>query len=229
MRKITLALVVVLATAVGAFAGVCQQETLDNYVVAGFSCTIADQTYADFTYSGTSVPSGFAIGAGSVMAIPQTTPYPGFLFSAPWAVSTSSGILSLDSFFDYTITSVAPMTDILLSISGVTFTGTGSITVGEQACLGAMLPSCTGGTVVNLSVYASSSGTLLTDQVNFAGVNFIDVNKDLTVTAGTNGSASVSGLYDEYSEGSVPEPGTLSMLGVGVVAVAGFVRRKLSL
>ena len=94
-----------------------------------------------------------------------------------------------------------------------------------------MLPSCSGGTVVTLSVFANSQGQQLFDQVNFAGVNLIDVSKDLLVQAGTNGTAEVSQITDQFSEGSgtVPEPGTFGMLGAGILAVAGFARRKFNL
>jgi len=164
---------------------------------------------------------------------PITTPQnPGLQFTAAgWEAATSSGILSVDSTFEWNATSVSPITDLSLSIAGVGFSGTGSVNVDETACLGAVLPACTGGTVVTLSVFDNSTGSQLYDQVNFAGVNEVSVEKDLLVTAGTNGSAEVSVVTDQFSEGSstVPEPGTLSMLGMGVVALAGFARRKMNL
>jgi len=232
MRKIALALFVVLVTALGGYAQNCTMETYNNYLGSGFQCTINDQTYSSFSYSDTSNPPGFGIPAGSIMAIPITTPGdPGLQFTGPWGVSTSGGILAQDSEFDWTVTSTSLITDLSLSIAGVGFSGTGAINLDETACLGAILPSCTGGTTVTLSVFDSSAGQQLFDEITFAGVHEISVEKDLLVSAGTNGSAEVSVITDQFSEGTsaVPEPGTLSMMGLGVVALAGFARRKFNL
>lgn len=230
--KFVLALAVVLATAVIAFAGNCPNSTYDNYLGSGFTCTINDQTYQDFAYTGTSNPPGFEVPAGSIGVSPITTPgNPGLQWSAGWGVGTGLGILTQDSLFQFVVTSSNPITDLSLSIAGVGFRGTGSISVDETACLGAMLPSCTGGTVVELHVFDSSQGQQLFDEVNFAGVNLISVDKDLLVNAGTNGSAQVSVLTDQFSEGqgTVPEPSTITMFGTGVLALGGFARRRLNL
>lgn len=233
MRKVALLLAVVLATAAFGFAQECTNGTMAQYIVTGFQCSINDQTYQDFMYTSSSNPPGFQVPAGSVNVIPITTPgNPGFEWEGPWGVSTSTGVLSQDSLFQFNVTSsMNPITDLSLSIAGVGFSGTGSINLDETACLGALLPACSGGTTVTLSVFANSSGQQLFDEVNFAGVNLVSVSKDLLITAGTNGSAEVSEITDQFSEGSgtVPEPGTLSMLGAGVLAVAGFARRKFNL
>jgi hypothetical protein len=232
MRKVAISLLVVLAAAAFASASNCPSTTFDQYLGSGFTCTINDQTYQDFSYSGTSNPPGFQIPAGSIQTTPITTPgNPGLQWSAGWGASTASGVLEQDSLFQYAVTSTSGITDLSLSIAGAGFTGTGSINVDETACLGAMLPSCTGGTIVTLHVFDSSSGEQLFDEVNFSGVGLVSVSKDLLVQAGTNGSAEVSVLTDQFSEGqsTVPEPSTLSMMGAGVLALAGFARRKMNL
>ncbi len=234
MKNLVLALAVILACSVGAFAGACPQTTYDNYLGSGFNCTVVDQTYSNFNYSGTSNPPGFQIPAGSVAVTPLTSNPggPGLQFSAGWFASTPSGIQEQDSLFQFQVNdSNTPITDLSLSISGASFTGTGSIVVDETACLGAVLPTCTGGTIITLSVFDNSSGQQLTDTASFAGVSEVSIDKDLTVLSGSNGSASVSVLTDQFSEGTstVPEPGTLSMLGLGGVALFGFARRKLNL
>src|SRR5215472_2198269 len=232
MRKVAISLLVVLAAAAFASASNCPSTTFDQYLGSGFTCTINDQTYQDFSYSGTSNPPGFQIPAGSIQTTPITTPgNPGLQWSAGWGASTASGVLEQDSLFQYAVTSTSGITDLSLSIAGVGFTGTGSISVDETACLGAMLPACTGGTTVQLHVFDSSQGEQLFDQVNFAGVNLVSVSKDLLVNAGTNGSAQVSVLTDQFSEGqsTVPEPSTITMFGAGVLALGGFARRKFNL
>jgi len=234
MRNALLACTLILACSAGAFAGTCQSTTYDQYLGSGFNCTINDQTYSGFGYTGTSTPPGFAISAGDIGVTPLTTPgNPGLQFSAGWLASTSTGILEQDSLFQWTVNSTTPITDLTLAISGASFTGTGEVIVSEQACLGGTFNGggCSSGNVVSLSVFTSSAGTQLQDTVDFAGVTEIGINKDLTVAAGTNGQASLSVLSDTFSEGTgtVPEPGTLSMLGLGGVALFGFARRKLNL
>ena len=237
MRKTAAVLFVVLVAAMAGYAQNCMQTTLNNYLGAP-PCTISgtDQTYSSFFYTSESNPAGFSVPASSVTATPITTPNnPGFQFTAAgWAASTASGVMDVDSTIEFNVSSVAPMTDISLSIAGVGFSGTGSINLDETACLGAVLPACTGGTTVNLSVFCNSTECNQSsefDEVNFAGVNEISIEKDLLVQAGTNGSAEVSIISDQFSEGSstVPEPGTLGMMGAGVVALAGFARRKMNL
>jgi len=224
-----------LASSLVAFAADCQSTTYDVYIVPGFSCSIDDKTFSDFTYTGTSNPPGFSIPAGGVAVTPITTPGdPGFQWSAGWHASTTSGVLTQDSLFQFTVNvdpGGAPITGLSLSIAGAGVTGTGEVFVNEQACIGALLPQCSGGTVVTLQVFMTSQGQQLFDSVSFAGVTEVDVAKDLEVQAGTNGSASVSLLTDQFQEGqsTVPEPGTLSMLGMGGLALFGFARRKMNL
>jgi PEP-CTERM motif len=231
MKSAVLALSLILASSVGAFASACQSATYDTYL--GNSCTINDQTYSGFNYVGTSNPPGFAIPAGAVQVTPLTTPgNPGLQFSAGWLASNSTGIQEQDSLFQFNVNSQSPITDLTLSIGGASFIGTGEVIVAETACLGALLPTCTGGQIITLTVFDDAAGSQLVDTVSFAGVNEISISKDLTVAAGTNGEATVSVLTDQFSEGSggtVPEPGTLSMFGLGGVALFGFARRKLNL
>jgi PEP-CTERM motif len=229
MKSALIALSVILASSVAAFAGACQSTTYDQYLGNGFSCTVNDQTYSAFGYVGTSNPPGFAIPAGSVAVTPLTTPgNPGLQFSAGWLASTATGVLEEDSLFQFNVNSQTPITDLTLSIGGASFLGTGEVIVAETACLGALLPNCSGGQLITLTVFDDSSGSQLVDSVSFAGVNEISVSKDLTVAAGTNGEATVSVLTDQFSEGvaSVPEPGTLSMLGLGALGLFGVARRK---
>ncbi len=230
MKKASLALAVILACSAVAFASSCPATTYDQYLGTGYSCTIGDTTWSNFSYSGTSNPPGFSIPAGSIAVTPLTSPGPGLQWSAGWLASTGSGVLEQDSLFQSVITSNTPLTGLSLSIGGASFLGTGEVIVAETACLGALLPTCTGGQIITLTVFDDSAGQQLTDSASFAGVNEISIAKDLTVAAGTNGLATVSVLSDNVTEGSssVPEPGTLSMLGLGGVALVGFARRKLN-
>jgi hypothetical protein len=75
-----------------------------------------------------------------------------------------------------------------------------------------------------------SSTSKLFDHVSFAGVTEIDVMKDIELLGGTDGSAALlSGVENQFSETTTPEPGSLVLFGSGIVCLAGVLRRKLSL
>ena len=233
MRKTVLVLFVLLS-AMAAVAATCSSSTYDTYIVSGFSCDIGDKTFSDFMYTATSIPPGFEVPAGSIHVTPITTAgEQGLQWSAPWNASTTTGVFAQDSLFQFNVMvnpGGQPITDLTLSIGGAGFAGTGEVVVDETACLGALLPNCTGGTIITLRVEDDSGGQNLIDSATFTGVTLISIDKDVEVVAGTNGDASLSVVTDTFSQGgTVPEPGTLSMLGIGALAVAGFVRRKINL
>ncbi len=203
-----------------------------TYLGTGFSCTIDDKTFSHFIYTSTSSPPGFEIQAGSVGVTPITTPLnPGFQFNAPWLASTLSGVQGRDSFFEFQVNvnpGGHPITDVSLSIGGFGTTGTGSITVDETVCLGAVFPACSGGTTKTLEVYSNSGGFKAYDEVSFAGVTEVDVEKDVLIDAGTNGSATLSLVTNQFSESTTPEPASILLFGSGALALAGVLRRKLN-
>jgi PEP-CTERM motif len=235
MKSLTLALLVVLAGITTAFAGVCPSTTLDQYLGSGFSCGIDDKTFLDFSYSSSSNPGGFAIPASGVSVSPITQQgNPGFLFSAPWTVSNNSGVLMEDSLIGYNVTvnsGGAPITDLTLAMVGFDAIGTGEITIDETYCLGGILPVCSGGTEGTLSLNYTSKGGATSQTVNFAGVTEVSVEKDILLTSGTNGQAAVSGVYNQFSEGTgtTPEPSSIVLFGSGVLGLAAVLRRKLRL
>jgi hypothetical protein len=213
------------------FAGVCSTTTYDNYLGSGFSCGIDDKTFSNFQYSGTSNPPGYGVPAAGITVTPITTAgNAGFQFSADWFASTSSGILEQNSLIQYTGNvnqNGNPITELSLSIGGVNWTGTGAVLVNETACLGAVFPACSGGQILTLSVFDSSVGSKLFDSAGFAGVSEIDIQEEITVQAGTNGSARLSLVTNQFSE--TPEPASLVLFGSGVLGLGALLRRRFSL
>ena len=213
------------------FASACPSGYMTTYLAPGFSCGIGDKTFSNWIYTSTSSPPGFEIQAGSVGVTPITTPgNPGFQWNAPWLASTLSGVEGRDSFFEFQVNvnpGGAPITDVSLSIGGFGNRGTGSITVDETVCLGATFPACSGGTTERLQVYSNSGGFKAFDEITFAGVTEVDVEKDVLIDAGTNGSATLSLVTNQFSEGSTPEPASILLFGSGALALAGVLRRKL--
>jgi PEP-CTERM motif len=231
LRVVLCLMCAVLGTSTVALADPCPTTTLNNYLGSGFSCGIDDKTFSNFIYSGTSNPPGFGLPAGSVAVSPITGPgNPGLQFSAGWFASTSSGILQEDSGIQYGVSvnpGGSPITDVSLSIGGVAWTGTGDVTVDETVCLGAMLPACSGGQVKTLSVFDSSSGSKLFESITFPGVSEVDVQKDIAIEAGTNGNATLSFVTNQFSEGTVPEPSSIMLLGCGILGLGGVLRRRM--
>jgi len=215
------------------FASACPSGTMQNYIGTGFSCTINDKTFSNWFYEGTANPPNFALPPGSVGVVPQTTMgSEGFRFSAPWDVSTLSGVLSMDSDIDYGITvnpGGALITDVSAAIGGFNVGGTGSLEVDETLCIGALFGangSCSG-TMRNLRVFSNSEGTVAFNEISFAGVTEVGVEKDILLDAGTNGDADLSLVLNNVSSGVTPEPGSILLFGSGALALAGVLRRKL--
>jgi hypothetical protein len=232
MTRPVLAVIMLLAGSVAAFAADCPSTTYDNYIVGGYSCGLATMNLSNFTYSSSSNPSGFEIPAGSVAVGPINSPgIEGMQWSTGWFASTNSGILGQSSVLQYNVDvdpGGVPVTGLSLAIDGTGFLGTGTVVVDETVCLGALLPTCTGGTIVALSVYYGAGGSQFVDTINFTGVTELSISKDVEVQAGSNGQASLSEISDVVQQGgTVPEPGTFVTLGLGFLAVGGRIRHKL--
>ena len=236
MRKAVLTLLVILAGAAAAFAGNCTMTTYNVYIAHGFSCGIGTDTFSGFGYVGTFNPPGSGIPASSIMVTPITTPgNPG----APVCCALV-GLKYLRS----------SRTGFLISVRGQGKCGRQpahrSHPVDRRSVLHRnrrghrdrnRLPRRDAANMHRwgdqdpLTVFDDARGSQLVDTISFAGVSEISVSKDLTLSAGTAGSASLASVTDQYTEGlsTVPEPGTLSTIGLGAAALAGFARRKLGL
>jgi len=229
MKTVTLALLMVVVCAVLGYAdSACQTDTYDTYLGSGFSCGINSADFSNFTYSTSGTDH---LPPSSITVNPITTPNnPGFLFNAPWGVTSGS---SQDSILGFTITSSAPITDLTLRMFGAQVQGTGLVTVGEDYCLGdTFSDGCASGIEGNLSTFLSSSGSKLSDSATFSGVKEIDIKDSIELLGGSNGFAVLSGVQNQFSQsggGTVPEPGSILLFGSGVLCAAGVIRRKLNL
>lgn len=229
MKTVTLALLVVLASAVFGFADVCQTTSYDKYLGPGFTCGILDKNFFNFSYSTSGDPVGMP--PESITVSPLNTPSnPGFLFNAQWVADQTDGGF-MESVIGFTVTSSgAPIGDLSLQMFGAFCFGTVTCTeqVTETYCLGdTFADSCLTGIKGHLLTFAGLGGQgQLHDSVSFAGVREVDVVDDILVAFGGHlGGAGLSGVQNNFSE--VPEPSSIILFGTGILGLAGVLRRKL--
>jgi hypothetical protein len=133
----------------------------------------------------------------------------GIVFSAGWTAGANS---TLDQAFTFVVT--APkgelISDAYLLTAGL-ISGTGTATVGET-----ITNTANGAFLASLNALTPGSA----NSVSFAGVQSITVVKDMDLSVGATGSASISVVQQGFSsQGSVPEPTSMALLGIGM---AGF-------
>jgi hypothetical protein len=89
--------------------------------------------------------------------------------------------------------------------------GTGISGVDEVLCAGGLLATCPAGGNYALSV----TGNGVAAQVAFAGVDEVDIRKDIYTAGGPAGSATLSSVTNIVDQ-PVPEPSSLALLAAGL-------------
>jgi len=223
MKKKVLAISALLfgAVLVASGAPACGPGTYDTYIAGGgITCQIGSLVFSNFSFSSSAGVPATAIPATGVTVTPLN-------LGAEFGFQFGTGMSVASGFQDIIISFVVTgnITDLHASFNG-SFSGTGTSSDTETFCKnGISLPPLGSCAVVNQGQY-----NLTNPPQNLApaplvfnpALTSIAISKDINVTAGANGTATISQVTDTFS---VPEPMTLSMMGIGLLGL-GLMRRR---
>jgi hypothetical protein len=226
LRFIGLTGIVCLLGAVQAQAGNVTMASL----LAGGSVACGDETFSGFTNfssvasGGAGAPDATEVFVSAPSTCGTTDLFAGILFqSALWNVNSAQ---TMDTSFTFNV--ITPTGDLGDFLTGATLafgsdgaTGTGDIHVTES------IYDTSNHNLANLLVDYQSAIT--SNSVTFLppGYSELTIRKDISLEGNSAGTATLSTLTQNFTE-ATPEPGTVSMVGLGIIGVAVIARRRRS-
>jgi len=208
MKKVLLLITVLLGLSSFGWAGACSVATLSVYDTLGFSCTIGDKTFSNFTY--TSAGADPRRDSWLTVEVVAKGSEQGLLFQSNW--QEPPGHISTAE-IGYTVTEVG--TRLGDAVLGITASGHADPTVKETVGGASLLVFYDGST--NPPTFK------MTDFATFPASSSVNVSDALSI-GGVGGSVRLTSVFNGFSD--IPEPATLTLFGSGILAIATMVRRK---
>ena len=210
-----LAVITVTTAAPAAFV-VVNTDTMDN-LVAGNSISVGGTNFDQWT-----VYSNLAFGVGATpVNLSNVMVDAGLEDGVPalrFMVGMSAGAMQLvDLDFGFRVTAPSPIEEVGAELIGSMATGTGVVSLGET-----IFESFPSTPVGNLSISSLAGSMTDSGPVNPA-LSEMFVRKDLFLSGGANGTASLDKVLQYYQQ--VPEPSGLAICAFGLIGLANGRRR----
>jgi len=209
MKKLFLLIPVVLAVSSSAWAAACTPDALSVYEGAGFSCSIGNLVFSDFTSTGIDTSTNVTDVTGSEAGL-------------DFGVDLSAiGPGNQGASIDYLVTcDMCTIDDWALATGGAGSAGEGAVSVVEFSTPG----------VLNQFTQGPTNTTTGTGFAMFSPADSaLSITNSIALGGGTAGTVttlgSVTNLFSLTSTASTPEPSSL-MLCVGLLALLPFARRR---
>src|ERR1035437_5532321 len=205
-----------------AWGALCTVGTVASYEALGTTgCTIGDKLFNNFVYF-SSADGAVAPTAGGITLTPINGTEIGLDFSSLWSAG-SNQFVDTKIFFDVSVIGrwrfLIDDASTVQSSGG--FTGTGTASVTEGICGPTPCTTTTNTTTID------TRGTIrLHHHIVFARTGSVTAVKDIGVSGGTDGTASLTGVVDTFSQTGVPAPTSVVLLGSVMVFIGGFFRRR---
>jgi len=196
-------------------------------------CTIGDKLFSDFSAQTAGTLGN--IDATLVNVLTSISPTGEFILEFTGGLTAAGGANGgvLDEAIGYhvsTLSGAALIDDLVLGVGPLQDVGAGpdSATVDEFACIGLNV-RCTGSNA-NFTLSAIPGNTPSSLKITFAPVSSLSVTKTVKLDAAAGNTVTLQSLTNGVSQvtSSVPEPGTMVLLGIALLFLAKIGRRKLA-